>query len=233
MKHSERFLPNQACLSALYQGDPQLYDAKMYQVIDEKSDLQHCYRDLDIEVSEDLDPVEYGTSPVCMRLFEMMFRMANVKSVLEIGAFIGVSSMCFANMVGPDGKVVVIEKYAKVADVSERNFHNNGLADRIEMVRADAEDVIKTFTKGQFDFIYIDGDKANYWHFFEMVRPLLVAGNIVVVDDVLFNGDVLNDECVSEKGAGCKQVLDKLQDLSGFHRSVLPISNGIAVLIKE
>ena len=83
------------------------------------------------------------------------------------------------------------------------------------------------------NFIFLDGNKEKYADYFEMIDPLLRPGGIFIVDDSLFNGDVLNDKCQTEKGSGVFKFLNKMEDEEGYMKLLLPISNGVSIMVKK
>jgi predicted O-methyltransferase YrrM len=101
-------------------------------------------------------------------------RLAGVRRVLEIGAFIGLLTMYFAQAAPADGEVVSIEKFDKFAKIARRNFELNGLASKIKLFDGDAFEVIVRLPRDQmFDLVFIDGNKERYKDYVIKTESLL------------------------------------------------------------
>jgi predicted O-methyltransferase YrrM len=154
--------------------------------------------------------------------------------VLEIGSFVGLSAMTLARAVGEQGHVTTIEKFPHFAAIARRNFQANALADRIDLLEGDACDVIASLpAERSFDLIFIDGNKERYADYFLALEPRLSPRGLFVVDDVLFHGDALNPVCRTDKGRGTRAMLEQAARAKNYLRLLLPIGNGILLLLKR
>jgi caffeoyl-CoA O-methyltransferase len=125
--------------------------------------------------------------------------MLQPKYVLEIGTFTGYSALCLAEGLKKDGELHTIELRDADAEVSINNFKISEKADRIFLHRGNALDIIPSlnFT---WDIVFIDADKTNYINYYENVLPMLSDNGIIIADNVLFHGQVL-EENISGKNA--------------------------------
>lgn len=233
MKEYERFLPTQEAMSIYYDGSAEEQHKRMYEIIQAASQTKTAEELFDFTDTDICNRVRMGTPSIYMNLYQTLFAMSGVKTVLEIGTFIGLSTMQFAQFVGEKGKVTGIEKFDEFADIAQENFEKNNLSERIELIRGDATDVLKQFKYGQFDFAYIDGSKENYWNYFKALDQIADKGAIIVVDDVFFTGDVINQDCTTEKGNGCKEFLENIAKLDTYNTCVLPVSSGVCISVKK
>lgn len=152
--------------------------------------------------------------------------------IIEVGAFIGVSALYFAEVLPVDGEMVTLEKFDHFAAIARRNFAANGLANRITLLQGDALELIPRLPRDHpFDLAFIDGKKESYPELFEMLEPLIRPGGIVVVDDILFHSDVLNEPPRTDKGGGARRMLDLAATLANWPRTLVPISNGVLLLL--
>ena len=164
----------------------------------------------------------------------IVIRLARVRRVLEIGAFIGLSTMYFAKAVRADGEVVSIEKFDKFATIARRNFALNGLSSKIKMFDGDAFEVIDRLPRDQlFDLVFIDGNKERYKDYVIKTEPLLAKNGIMIVDDCFYHGDVLNPQPSDAKGVGTKACMDYLAGCNDWLRIALPLSNGLFMMIRN
>ena len=173
---------------------------------------------------------EMSTPPIQLALLQFLIGITNTKTFLEIGTFIGNTSMHAANFIGNDANVVTLERFHEFADLARKNFKDNNFEDKITLYEGDAYDSMKSLEDNFFNFIYVDGDKGRYPELCELAEKKLSKNGLILIDDVLFHGDVLNKEQNTEKGLGCKKVLENYKNSKNFYKYLLPINNGILLL---
>ena len=227
-QYHEKALPNQAVNSNLYSGNDDLMVA-MNNLLENhvRSIKKDCFK---LNVHHRVPFEEMSTPPAQLALIKFLIEITNTKTLLEIGTFIGNTSMHIANFIGPDAEVVTIEKFNEFADLARKNFENNNLSERISLHVGDAYEVMKTLPDNHFDFIYVDGDKGRYLELTQLAEQKLSGKGVILVDDVFFHGDVFNKTPTTEKGLGCKKVLDYYKDTKKFSKYIVPINNGIMLL---
>ena len=115
------------------------------------------------------------------------------RSILELGTLGGFSTIWLARGAGPQGRVVTLEYEPKHAEVARGNLERAGVADRVEVIVGAALDTLPTVT-GPFDLIFIDADKENYPAYLEWSVRLARAGAVIVVDNVIRQGQILDPE---------------------------------------
>lgn len=226
-------MPPQPLNNEYFSGSSGDYYRLLFDLILRSSDVKLPTDDFDLELTEKFSLAEMASNPIGLRFLQMMVKLSRARRVIEIGAFIGLSAMSMARVLPKDGKVVSIEKFDYFAGICRRNFARNGLSDRIELLEGDAFEVIERLPKDElFDVAFIDGNKERYAHYLKALEPVLRPGGLAIIDDCLFHGDVLNATPKTEKGAGAKEALELAANLKGWLRLMLPISNGIMLLIK-
>jgi caffeoyl-CoA O-methyltransferase len=187
-----------------------------------------------LTLPEGITHADFGSNLVTLQFLEFLARLLQPKRVLEIGAFVGVSSMILASALTGTGKLVTLEKFSKFADAARTNFRDNKLDSRIELLEGDAAALTGEIEKrGPYDFIFLDGDKGNYEFYYKTFFPQLSVGGLFIVDDVLFHGDTLNATPETEKGAGVKNFLALAREQPGIFSVILPYGNGIMLIRKE
>jgi predicted O-methyltransferase YrrM len=129
----------------------------------------------------------------------MLSCMKKPMHILEIGTFTGYSALCLAKGVAENGKLHTIENRIDDAEKAARYFKNSQDAHKIELHIGDAKQVVPTLNCA-WDMVFIDADKTSYIEYYEMVVPLLAKGGIIIADNVLFHGEVLEDN-ISGKNA--------------------------------
>ena len=135
------------------------------------------------------------------------------RRILEIGTLGGFSAIWLARGAGPQGRVVTLEYEPKHAEVARANLQRAGVADRVEVIVGAALDTLPTLTGGPFDLVFIDADKENYPAYLEWAVRLAHPGSIIVVDNVIRDGQILDPEPGDARVRATRQTLQ----LMGHH----------------
>jgi predicted O-methyltransferase YrrM len=126
------------------------------------------------------------------RFLETLVWLSGARRVLEIGCFTGYSALSMAAALPPDGTITTCEIDPERAALARRHFQASPWADRIDLIEGPALDSL-TLLMGPFDLIFIDADKANYPNYYEAVLPLLADRGLIVADNVLWSGRVIDE----------------------------------------
>jgi predicted O-methyltransferase YrrM len=230
-KYSDKLLPNQEFFRYLYQGSAP-YEAALYNLVASYA-ADFNASQFKLTTPKNMDFEQMSTPPWQLTLLDALIRFSGAKTVLEIGTFVGHSSMQFARMVGETGHVTTIEVGQEFADIARENFRNNGFEKRITLHQGDAGTILDSLPAASFDLVFVDGSKQDYLDYTLRSEKLLTERGVIVVDDVFFHGDVLNQEPTTDKGLGCKKLLEYFQADGRFNRLLLPVANGILVLYRN
>lgn len=229
----DKILPDQAINNLYDRGTRESYHRRLYETLAAASGVTEPRSDFDLELTDVVPLEEMASNPLALRLLHTLVELTRAERVLEIGAYIGISTMTLARALPPGGKVISIEKFPVFADICRRNFARNHLSDRIELHVGDAWEVLPGLALDRpLDLAFIDGDKERYLDYFEAIEPRVRPGGLIVVDDILFQGDVLNPTAQTQKGAGVARFLDYAAQKLDWTRVALPFSDGIMLLIK-
>jgi len=163
------------------------------------------------------------------RFLEMLVRATGARRVLEIGTFSGYSALSMAEGLPPDGHIVTCEIDPRHADVARRFVAESPYAGRIEIRVGPALDTLAGL-EGPFDLVFIDADKTGYADYYEAVLPKLATHGLIVVDNTLWSGAVLDD---ADPGADAA-ALRAFNDMVVADRRVvcvqLPVRDGITLV---
>jgi caffeoyl-CoA O-methyltransferase len=229
----DKLLSDQPPHTELFHGPEARFFPALYDTIVKASGITTPYEELDLALTQKFTVEEMGSNPLALRFLQMLVRMSGAKRVLEIGAFIGVSAMYLAKALSDDGEVVTIERGAEFGAICAENFKRNHLAHKIELRVGDASEVIDSLPRDKkFDLMFIDGDKGHYGDYMRRLEPLLAPGGLMIVDDALFHGDVLNKKPTTDKGEGVRDALNQAAAWKHYHKALLPLSNGMLLLQK-
>lgn len=131
------------------------------------------------------------------KFLKMLVRLTGARQILEIGMFTGYSALMMAEGLPDDGHLITCDVNPAAEEIARRYFAQSPDGHKIEVRMGPALDTIKTLT-GPLDLVFIDADKANYSNYYEAVLPLLRPRGLVVADNVLWSGRVLNPESVDD-----------------------------------
>lgn len=148
---------------------------------------------LRVSDEEGLDPI--AVTPIQGQLLHLLVQMNRSKRVLELGVLGGYSTICMARALPEDGKLVSLELVEHNAQVARRNIVAAGLGDKVEIRVAPALDSLKAMVAGgeaPFDFVFMDANKDGYPDYFTWVMRLVRKGAVIVADNVVREGGVID-----------------------------------------
>jgi predicted O-methyltransferase YrrM len=143
------------------------------------------------------------------------------RRILEIGTLGGFSTIWLARGAGPDGRVVTLEYEPKHAEVARANLDRAGVGDRVEILVGAALDSLPKVTGGPFDLVFIDADKENNPGYLEWAVKLTRPGSVVIVDNVIREGAILNPEPGDEVVRGARRALEIMGEHPQLDTAVL------------
>lgn len=143
------------------------------------------------------------------------------RRILEIGTLGGFSTIWLARGAGPQGRVVTLEYEPKHAEVARGNLEHAGLADRVEVRVGAALDTLPTLAGDPFDLVFIDADKENYAAYVEWAVRLARPGAVIVVDNVIREGQVLDPESDSAQVQATRQTLQMMGENPALDTAVI------------
>ena len=156
----------------------------------EESDLFRRLRD---ETHRDMKYPQMQVGRIEGRFLKMLVRLTGARRVLEIGMFTGYSALMMAEGLPDDGQIVTCDVDPKAERVARRYFAESPHGHKIEVRMGPALETIKSLT-GPLDMVFIDADKGNYSNYYEACFPLVRAGGLIVADNVLWSGKVLDPD---------------------------------------
>lgn len=229
----EKMLPNQAFNANLFGSSSVTFEAAAYDKILDVCGIRAPRETFEIEQTEMFTIEEMASSPIVLNFLQWIVGLSGARRILEVGSFVGVSAMYLARALPEGGKVVTIEKFDHFAEIAQRNIDRNGLGERIDLICADAFEVLSELKdRHTFDFVFIDGNKERYADYLVAVRDTVSPGGVIVIDDALFHGDALNAKPETEKGQGVRNCLEMVSGMDDWHRALVPVSNGVLLLRK-
>lgn len=166
------------------------------------------------------------------RFLSMISQLMAPKHILEIGTYTGYSGICLAEGLQADGKLITIDRNMELASRAKKYFEASGYGQKIEFISGDATQVLPTLNQ-EFDLIFIDADKANYPLYLDLVLPKIRKGGLLIADNVLWNGKVV--EPLHPKDKDTAAILEfnrKVNESKELENVLLPIRDGLMMMRK-
>ena len=171
-----------------------------------------------------------------INLLTILIRMNRPKRILEVGAAVGFSACLMASVAGPDTPIVTIENYEPRIPIATNNIKNMGFENQITLIEGDATQVLKEL-EGPFDFVFMDAAKGQYINFWPEIKRLTADGGIIVTDNVLQDGDIIESRyAITRRNRTIhKRMRDYLFELThdeGYTTTILPLGDGVSISVK-
>ena len=122
---------------------------------------------------------------------KLLVRITKAKRILEIGTFTGYSALSMAEVLPNDGELITLDIDPINTEIAKKYWANSSHGKKIKLIIGPAIQTINSL-KDEFDFVFIDADKINYSHYWEAIVPKVKSGGLIVADNVLWSGRVLN-----------------------------------------
>ena len=169
------------------------------------------------------------SGPYQGRLLAMLSKLINPKTILEIGTYTGYSALCLAEGLAPDGILHTIDHNEELSSIQQKYFDKSDYKNQIKTHIGDALDIISKLNL-KFDLVFIDADKANYPNYFKALVPKMNSGGLILSDNVLWSGKVLQKADVKDVDTQALQVYNKLVNEDSRVESVLlPVRDGLTL----
>ncbi|MEE2723384.1 MAG: O-methyltransferase [Bacteroidota bacterium] len=167
------------------------------------------------------------------RVLSFISQLIRPETILEIGTYTGYATLCLAEGLTKNGKIHTIEINEELIDFQKKYFDQSKFKNQIFTHIGDAIDIIPKL-KLKYDLIFLDADKANYPNYMEMVVPKLKRGGVLVADNVLWNGKVLDYQQKRDdiETKGIKLFSELVKKNSSLQTLLLPIRDGLMMCRK-
>jgi caffeoyl-CoA O-methyltransferase len=169
------------------------------------------------------------TGTVEGRFLEMLVWIARPRLVLELGTYSGYSALSMAAALPDGGRIVTCEISDRHAEFAQRHIDASPYADRIEIRLGPALETIASLD-GPFDLVFIDADKTGYSGYYEATVPKLAPNGLIVIDNTLWSGNVLDPAPDDENGKALAALNDRIVQDDRVVTVQLPIRDGVTLL---
>ena len=169
--------------------------------------------------------------PLVGGLLQLLIQITNSKNILEIGMFTGYSALKMAQVLPHGGIVHTCELMKKHKQTATKWFSKAGMLSKIQIHEGPALNTLDNFQAGSFDMIFIDADKANYPNYYRRANSLVKKGGIVVFDNMLWSGEVLDPK--DEDSLAIKETAMLIKKNNRLTPVLLPVRDGILIYKKR
>jgi caffeoyl-CoA O-methyltransferase len=165
------------------------------------------------------------------KLLQFISSMVSPLKILEIGTFTGFSALCLCEGLQPDGVLHTVELRSEDAATAQAYFAESPYANRIKLHVGDANEIVKALGE-EWDMVFIDADKVNYINYYELTLPALKQGGWLIADNVLFHGQVLEEQITGKNALAIHAFNEHIKNDPRVEHVMLTIRDGL-MLIKK
>lgn len=170
-------------------------------------------------------------------LLKTLICMYKPGRILEVGTAVGYSALLMSEVMPEGCKITTIENYEKRIPIARRNFERAGKSEVIKLIEGDATSVLEELD-GNYDFIFMDAAKGQYIHFLPNIMRLLNIGGVLVSDNVLQDGELLESRFgVTRRNrtihSRMREYLYQLKHMEELETSILPVGDGVTISVKK
>jgi len=164
------------------------------------------------------------------RFLSLISKLQHPHNILEIGTYTGYSALCLAEGL-TNGKLITIDSNEETAPFAKSFIERSEFKNKIELITGDARKVIPEL-KDNWDIVFIDADKKNYSLYYDLVIEKVNAGGLIIADNVLWSGKVLNDKKDTDTLA-IHEFNKKIQEDERVENILLPVRDGLMIVRKK
>ena len=169
------------------------------------------------------------------QFLEIIVKISQAKNCLEIGRFTGLSSLCIARGLSEKGNLVAVDNSDEFLSMAEKYWRKAAVDTKIKSIIGAGVEVMQSMIDRQYsyDFIFIDADKNNYPNYYELSLQLLRPNGIIIIDNMLWHGDVADEDKNDSQTQTIRDLNKKIQQDERVNFSLLPLSDGLSFIRKK
>jgi caffeoyl-CoA O-methyltransferase len=166
------------------------------------------------------------------KFLEMISKLINPTYILEIGSFLGYSALCLSKGLRSGGELHTIEIDKATAEIARTNFKNSKTENKIILHTGNALELLKTLNK-PWDLVFIDADKTGYADYYKALVPKLKSGSLIMADNVLFHGQVLEEEIKGKSAKAIQAFNEMVLSDDRVEKIMLTLRDGVYLIRKK
>jgi caffeoyl-CoA O-methyltransferase len=177
---------------------------------------------------------EIQLPPITARTVQLLLRLVGARRVLEVGTLAGYSALWIIRALPPGGTLTTVERSPERAATARRLLAEAGAGDRVEVVEGEADAVLAGVAGGgTFDALFLDADKEGLPGYLDHAARILAPGGLLLVDNALWKGKVLDAEARDEATEAVRAMARKIAADPGWDGSILPTGDGLLVALRQ
>ena len=163
------------------------------------------------------------------RFLSMLSKMKSPSTILEIGTYTGYGTLCLLEGLKKDGKIFTIDRNEELLKIQNKYFEESGKRDKIIQLTGNAKEILNDLNE-TYDLVFIDADKENYIKYFKQVSERLNKNGIIISDNVLWSGKVLDSSLEKDEETNALVNFNKiLNEDKRFETVILPLRDGLSI----
>ena len=166
------------------------------------------------------------------QFLHLIIKIANIKKVLEIGTFTGLSTLSMALALSDDGKIIALDKNNETNKVATDFFKKANQEHKIKTLIKPALESLDEIKNEKFDLVFIDADKTNYIEYYERSLKLLNKNGLIIIDNVLWYGEVVNQNNTDKFTKNIKEFNNHISKDTRVEKLIVPLGDGMTVCRK-
>jgi predicted O-methyltransferase YrrM len=166
------------------------------------------------------------------KFLEMVSRLLNPNYILEIGTFLGFSALCLAKGLKPGGELHTLEIDEATAAIARENFKKSKTGNKIILHTGNALELLNTLNK-PWDLVFVDADKTGYMDYYQALIPKLKTGSLIIADNVLFHGQVLENPVNGKSAKAIQAFNDMVAADTRVEKMMLTLRDGVYLIRKK
>lgn len=174
-------------------------------------------------------------TPEQSSFLSFLIKIGNYKNILELGTFMGYSTLAMAIAVDNNGHVTTVDKDIKTTSLAANFWKKTPFANKISLINEEAKIVLKNLIEKKkiFDFIFVDADKSGYKHYFETCLNLISDNGLIVFDNVLWKGNVFDKSINDSKTEAIREFNNFIKSDSRVVTTMISIGDGMTLCKKK
>ena len=159
----------------------------------------------------------------------LIIKISKIKNVLEIGTFTGLSALSISLALPNDGKLIALDKNEATNEIALNFFKKANQDHKIKMIAKPAIESLDNLKNKKFDMVFIDADKMNYKEYYERSLKLMNKGGLIIVDNVLWHGEVIDENNVDKYTISIREFNDHVSKDNRVEQIIVPLGDGMTI----
>ena len=167
--------------------------------------------------------------PTQCHFLHLIIKISNIKNVLEIGTFTGLSALAISLALPEDGKLIALDKNEETNKIALSFFKKASQEHKIETIIKPALETLKDLKNKKFDMIFIDADKMNYKQYYEKSLGLINQGGLIIIDNVLWHGEVADEKINDKFTLNIREFNEFVSNDKRVEQVIIPLGDGMTI----